>query len=138
MTAAPGHKPQLSRAAVESDGKMIDNSAIGLLRLIHEDIQALNSRQQRQDDRQDAADARMETHMASEEATFARIMGAFPDGPERHCEAHQAMIAAARAQEQFWRDLRVDVAKKGILGLLVVICGLILTGAAAKFGLAIK
>jgi tetrahydromethanopterin S-methyltransferase subunit E len=44
------------------------------------------------------------------------------------------MIKAAEAQTEFWRELRLDIAKKGVWGLLVVICGLILVGVSAKLG----
>jgi hypothetical protein len=45
------------------------------------------------------------------------------------------MIAAAEAQTQFWRELKLEIAKKGIWGLLVIICGLVLVGLSAKLGL---
>lgn len=86
------------------------------------------------DRRQDNADAMMKARIIKEEEKFDAILKAFPDGPEAHCEAHQAMIKAAQAQEKFWSELRLDVAKKGIWGVMVIICGLILTGAAAKIG----
>ena len=44
------------------------------------------------------------------------------------------MIKAARAQEEFWKELRIDIAKKGVWGLLIILVGLVLTGIAAKFG----
>lgn len=71
-----------------------------------------------------------------------RIHGAFPrtDHGEvdftGHREAHEAMIAAAEAQKEFWQELKLDLAKKGVWGLLIITCGLIITGLAAKFGFA--
>ena len=53
-----------------------------------------------------------------------------------HREAHEAMIKAAKAQENFWNELKLDIAKKGVWGMLIILVGLVLTGAAAKFGLA--
>ena len=64
-----------------------------------------------------------------------------PDGQvdfDGHRRYHEQMIAAATAQEQFWRELRIDVAKKGIWSLLVIICGLIVVGASAKMGIGVK
>lgn len=60
---------------------------------------------------------------------------AFPDGPSAHRAAHQAMIDAARAQEEFWQGLKVDVAKKSIWGILQILTILVCAGIAAKFGL---
>lgn len=71
-----------------------------------------------------------------------RIHGAFPRTEHGdvdfsgHREAHEAMIEAAKAQAEFWRELKLDIVKKGVWGLLIIGCGLIITGAAAKFGIA--
>lgn len=70
-----------------------------------------------------------------------KIHGAFPrtdDGEtdfDGHRNYHEAMIKAANAQEAFWRELKLDVVKKGVWGLLIILVGLVLTGAAAKFGI---
>ena len=123
--------PQLHSAHIETAGRMIDDSAVALLRIIHEDVRALHERQER-------SDANLEAHAEREERQIAEIMRAFPDGPDRHRAAHEAMIAAAQAQEQFWKDLRLDVAKKGVWGLMVIVCGLVIAGVAAKFGIVAK
>lgn len=71
-----------------------------------------------------------------------KLHGAFPtreDGEidiEGHRKYHEAMIQAAKAQEQFWRELRLDIAKKGAWGLLIILFGLIMAGLAAKIGIA--
>lgn len=70
-----------------------------------------------------------------------KINGAFatnPDGTtdfDGHRKYHEAMIKAATAQEQFWQELKLEVAKKGIWSLLVIICGLVVVGVSAKFGI---
>ncbi len=70
-----------------------------------------------------------------------KINGAFarnPDGSvdhDGHRQYHEAMIKAATAQEQFWNELKLEVAKKGIWSLLVIICGLVVVGVSAKLGL---
>ncbi len=69
-----------------------------------------------------------------------KINGAFarnPDGSvdhDGHRQYHEAMIKAATAQEQFWNELKLEVAKKGIWSLLVIICGLVVVGVSAKLG----
>lgn len=67
-------------------------------------------------------------------AILATIAYAFPDGPEAHRHAHEAMIKASAAQERFWDELKLDIAKKGLWGLLVIVVGLVLVGAATKVG----
>jgi hypothetical protein len=54
------------------------------------------------------------------------------DGHRRY---HESMIRAANAQERFWIELKLEIAKKGVWGLLVVIVGLILVGVSTKLGL---
>lgn len=61
-----------------------------------------------------------------------------PDGStdfDGHRRYHESMIRAADAQEKFWIELKLEIAKKGVWGLLVVICGLIIVGVSAKLGL---
>lgn len=71
-----------------------------------------------------------------------KLHGAFPvkeDGEsdiEGHRKYHEAMIEAAKAQTEFWRELKLDIAKKGIWGLLIVLVGLVMAGLAAKIGIA--
>ena len=69
------------------------------------------------------------------------LTGAFVTGKDGrpdvsgHRNAHEAMIEAARAEREFWIDMKRDLAKKGMAGLLVIIMGLIVMGIQAKFGL---
>ena len=63
-----------------------------------------------------------------------QLVYAFPDGIEGHRKAHEAMIAAAKAEEQFWQDLRRDVAKKSIWGILHILTILLLGTLAVKLG----
>lgn len=63
------------------------------------------------------------------------IMDAFPDGPANHRMAHEKQMKAAEAEENFWRELKVGIAKKSIWGILQVLIFLLVAGLAAKFGL---
>lgn len=82
-------------------------------------------------------DARFDEIMAE----LRQMNGAFaknPDGTvdyDGHRRYHEQMIAAAEAQTEFWRELRLDIAKKGIWGLLIIVVGLIMVGISAKFGI---
>lgn len=60
---------------------------------------------------------------------------AFPDTPEQHRAAHQAMIDAAVQQQDFLKWLKMEIAKKSIWGILQILVFLCLAGLAAKFGL---
>lgn len=56
---------------------------------------------------------------------------AFPDGPIKHREAHEAWIAAKEAEKNFYDNLKLEIMKKGVTGtitVLVIILGLALTG----------
>ena len=64
---------------------------------------------------------------------FAKTPGGEVDF-DGHRRYHESMIAAATAQETFWREMKLEIAKKGVLGLLVIIVGLIVVGISAKLG----
>jgi hypothetical protein len=51
-----------------------------------------------------------------------------------HRKFHDAKIKAAEAEAHFWDELRLDIAKKGTWGLLVIMVGLVLLGISVKFG----
>lgn len=55
-----------------------------------------------------------------------------------HRRYHEAMIESAKEQAQFWKDLRLDIAKKGTLFLIVTVCGLLVLGIQTKFGFLTK
>lgn len=75
-------------------------------------------------------------------AEIKKIHGGFPRDESGdtdfigHREAHEEMIKAARAQAEFWNELKLDVVKKGVWGILIVVVGLVFTGLLAKLGLA--
>ena len=87
------------------------------------------------DDLDEALALHSEQERSHFEGLIAGVMVAFPDGPDSHRIAHEQMIAAAKAEETFWRDLKTDVAKKSIWGILQILCFLAVAGLAAKFGL---
>lgn len=60
------------------------------------------------------------------------ISDAFPDGPANHRQAHESWIAAKNAEVRFWQELKLDIAKKGTWGMLIIILGLFLVGLASK------
>lgn len=76
--------------------------------------------------------------------SLKRVEAGFPkndDGTpdiEGHRKFHEAKMRAAEAEENFWRELKLDIAKKGVWGLLVIVMGLVLTGLAVKAGVVLK
>lgn len=72
--------------------------------------------------------------------TLHTFSGAFPvvdGGPDYtgHRSYHEGLIRAAKAQERFWDELRLDIAKKGAWGLLIILIGLVIFAIQVKLGL---
>lgn len=102
--------------------------------------------QERRDHRKTIADVEatfrreLQEHESREHAATAQLIDqlkveAFPDGPQKHREAHQAMIDAANQEAEFWRTLKIKMAEKSIWGILQLLIFLVAAGIAAKFGL---
>ena len=74
-------------------------------------------------------------------AELRKIHGAFAsndDGStdfDGHRRFHEEKLRAARAEAEFWAELKLEIAKKGIWSLLVIICGLVVVGMSAKLGM---
>lgn len=74
-------------------------------------------------------------------AEMHNLRSAFPkddDGCvdyDGHRKYHEQLIKAAEAQTEFWRELRLEIAKKGAWSLLLVVLGLVSIGLLAKLGL---
>ena len=123
--------PRLTRHEVQTAGQIMDDSVVGLLRLIHDDIDALHRRQT-------ALEAALARQQERETECRGAVMSAFPCGPQKHREAHEADQADAAAKERFLAELKLEMAKKGLWAVLLVIVGLIVAGAALKLGVAPK
>lgn len=75
-------------------------------------------------------------HAKGEEAWRERFLEAFPDkDPVSHRAYHEAIMRAADEQAKFWRELRLDIAKKSVWGILLLLIGLLLAGVAVKTGI---
>ena len=57
------------------------------------------------------------------------------DGHRAH---HEALIRAARSQEDFWVSLKTDLAKKGLGAVILIAIGLMVTGVMAKLNLPLQ
>ena len=87
-----------------------------------------------------AFDRKLQDHEEREQERILSMLNqlkldAFPDGPIPHKESHQAMLDAAKAEKKFWDDLRGDILKKSIWGVLQILVTLIGLGLAAKLGI---
>ena len=75
------------------------------------------------------------------EAEVHMLADAFPrnaDGTidtHGHRMAHEEAIKASQEQQAFWRGLKLDLAKNGIRGVILVVLGLAFVGALTKLGL---
>ena len=68
--------------------------------------------------------------------TKIAILDAFPAGDVRaHRMAHEQMMKAAAAEQAFWDDLKKDIAKKSIWGILQILILLVFGSALVKLGL---
>lgn len=73
-----------------------------------------------------------------------KLEGAFPKNEngtadfEGHKRFHDTKIKAAEAEVKFWQELKLDLAKKGSWGVLVILLGLLLVGFGAKFGIQVR
>jgi hypothetical protein len=77
-------------------------------------------------------------HRIEEQERWDRVLSAFPnEDPLMHRLYHEAAMRAAEAQEKFWTELRLDVAKKSAWGVLLLLIGLLLAGLMAKTGVVI-
>jgi len=71
------------------------------------------------------------------------MTGGFPrdkDGEvdyEGHRKYHEALIESAKAQTEFWQALKLDIAKRGAWAILTILCGLVVLGISAKFGIGV-
>lgn len=54
------------------------------------------------------------------------------DGHRRY---HVSIIQSMNAQEKFWNELRIDLAKKGLWFVLLVVAGFVVLGIQTKLGL---
>lgn len=69
---------------------------------------------------------------------YDALVDAFPNKDiAGHRAAHQKMIDAAIAQEKFWNELKLDLAKKGLFATIVLLLGLIAAGFALKVAVAL-
>ena len=77
-------------------------------------------------------------------AELKKIHGAFAsndDGStdfDGHRRFHEEKLRAAKAEAEFWAELKMEIAKKGIWSLLVIVCGLVVVGMSAKLGLGLS
>ena len=68
------------------------------------------------------------TAQSSYEKQLKDMALAFPDGVGNHREYHEAAIKAKQAEEDFWVDLKKEIIKKGLFGVLIIVIGLIWLG----------
>lgn len=67
------------------------------------------------------------------------IKDAFPNGDlDGHRRAHESMIKAAEAEERFWESVKLDVVKKGVWAVIIVVASLFVVGVYYKLSMALN
>ncbi len=54
---------------------------------------------------------------------------------EGHRRFHEEKVKALKAEEEFWQALKLEIVKKGVWSLLVILCGLVMLGLSVKLGI---
>jgi hypothetical protein len=82
-------------------------------------------------ERQDNFHKTLHDHMEREEGVINGLAHAFPTMPDGspdylgHREYHSSLIDAAKERASFFREMRRELAKKGIFGLIAVVIFLV-------------
>lgn len=82
-------------------------------------------------EKMDNLNLKLKMHIECEnetQRTIADLVSAFPDGPTKHREAHEEMIAAMRKQQAFWDSFWDEAKKKGLFLLFAGVIGMLLIG----------
>lgn len=67
---------------------------------------------------------------------ISEVMAAFPDKDiAGHHDYHEAKLEAAKAEEKFWNELKLDLAKKGLWSIVTILSGMVVLGFAAWVGM---
>ena len=90
-----------------------------------------------------AFDRKLQDHEVRERAAAQSVIEAlkaeaFPDGPQKHAEYHQAKINTAKEEAEFWRAAKAELTKVGIkalTGVIKTVLLLALAGLLYKIGL---
>ena len=94
----------------EAERRKNDSLMVLLMQEVHAKIEAM--------------DKRLTQHMTDETLVLAEeiaklMNNAFPEGdPYGHRKKHEADIAAAIDRAAFWKTIRIEIGKYGIIGLL--------------------
>jgi len=94
----------------EPQNRRQNDALLLLVQTIHHDVTAMN--------------AKLTSHIETEPEEWANTLQglldrAFPYGdPEGHRTAHEAQMQAVLDRAEFWKTMRTEVSKWGILGVL--------------------
>ena len=72
-------------------------------------------------------------HDQEEKYFRAKVLAAFPHGDViEHRKYHEKLIEAAEEQKQFYKELRLGLAKNSVWAATVILIGLLIMGGIAK------
>jgi hypothetical protein len=93
------------------DRRKADDAVLVLVQLVHADVQKLKVK---------IDEVRLDESLALAEAVATLMVKAFPEGdPDGHKAAHEADIQAAKDRAEFWKKMRFELSRAGLLGFLV-------------------
>ena len=121
----------------------IEDSAMAPTRVLRQDdahptaedveiIGLLNTILQRQDrflEQHMALQDHLNKHISDEALALTRALPSKPDGSpdvDGHREYHASLIEEAKARTEFWRELRLELVRKGFWGLMGVLAFLVM------------
>jgi len=87
-----------------------DKALLVLVQLVHDDVQKLKTK---------IDDVRTDESLALAEAVSDLMLKAFPEGDATgHKAAHEAEMAAILDRAEFWKKMRFELSRAGLLGFL--------------------
>lgn len=95
----------------------VEHTMVALIHLIHSDVKAVK---QNVSD----LDTKLDNHMKDETLELAEAIAAimnksFPEGdPHGHRRHHEASIKAAEDKAEFWKKMKEEISKYGLIGLI--------------------
>ena len=115
MTDEPHHDRRESESDRRAtppavDRRKSDDAVLVLVQMVHADVQTLKVK---------IDDVRTDESLALAEAVATLMLKAFPEGdPDGHKAAHEADIQAAKDKAEFWKKMRFELSRAGLLGFL--------------------
>lgn len=115
----------------------IANAVMAILENRETQLFDISTRIEEMANRYETLSKALDHFLSTHQEKFQEVHGAFPNEDlQGHRKYHERLLQAADAETKFWNDLKLDLAKKGTWGILIILIGLIVTGLSVKLGFA--